>query len=797
MMVIIKCALIIFFFYPSIACQTIDTIYIKDLERELSITDYIYFYEDPDSRIGIEDIIKINGEIGFNKIPGNNLNFGYIKSTYWLTFTVRNQLSYPVQYVIQIANPDLDHVRFYELVNNELTRTIETGELYDISTRDIYDRNFLFKVNIEPGKVYTYYISVNNNGHALFIPVSLIEKNYFEIKNYKNEIASWFIYGLFLFIFIFSIYLFRTSKDFLNLYYAFFVLFTAIFFIYYDGYVSYLNPPEWVSNTKFLFPGLLTVFLLSFTQVFVKSYNKFKGFVKLANPLKIVALVSVTFYFFKYPVFLITDVGVPLIVLLSLIVIIILSILTLRRKYSPSVLFLTGFCFSFFGLAIHILKEITVLPYTFFTEIAMKLGFIIQCILLTIAVLERFRIQQENSKKTIQESYEKIQDQKNELIKVNTELEKLSVVASETENSVAIYDINGNMEWCNAGFERLYDVTFEELAKNKRHNIRDIINHDNLETLVNFSIENKQAVFFENMIQTSKKKQVWLQTTITPYISKESNLTKLIAIDSDISELKLYERNLTIAKEKAEESDRLKTSFLANMSHEIRTPLNGIMGFGDLLKRSDLSKEKKNRYLNIIDRNGQQLLRLIDDILDISLIESNQLKMNITEFDINSVMDDMLDYFSLYKKEIQKDNVELKLIKHFKENSYLIKSDPDRLKQVLSNLINNAFKFTEKGKVSFGYSFEDSYLKFFVEDSGPGVSKTSTESLFKRFRQGEESLKRKYGGAGLGLSISKGIIEILGGKIWHDESYKEGARFYFTLSATRSNSRNKNSASKV
>jgi signal transduction histidine kinase len=771
---------IVAFIFSRINCQNSDTIRIINDKKEINIVGDIYFLEDPGNNLNIEDITKAAGELKFRKNTRSNLNFGYPTSTFWLKFIVKNSMEKSVSYIIQIANPDLDFISFYEFQDDTLSRKTETGEMYNISTRDIYHRNFLFSINLMPGKSYTYYISANNGGHSFFIPVSLVEKQYFEIRNNKAELTNWLIYGLFIFIFIFSIYLHRSTKDIVNLYYAFYVLFATVFFIYYDGYVSFLNPPRWISNTKFLFPSLLTVFLLSFTQVFVKSYNRFKGFVKLANPLKILALISVSFYFFRYPVFLITDIGVPLIVLVTFIVIIILSMLTLKRSYSPSILILTGFCFSFSGLVIHELKETTVLPSTFFTEISMKLGFTLQCILLTIAVLERFRLQQEDAKRTIQDSYEKIQDQKDQLLVINAELEKLSVVASETENSVAIYDIEGNMEWCNAGFERLYDTTLEELKRNGKHNISDIIAHGNIKPLIDYSIVNKQPVFFENTIKTKKKKEVWLQTTITPYISRESNLTKLITIDSDISELKLYERNLTHAKEKAEESDRLKTAFLANMSHEIRTPLNGIIGFGWLLKKNDLPVYKRKRYLEIIDKNGEQLLKLIDDILDISLIESNQLKITIAEFELNKIMDETYEYFQLYKKNIQKDCIVLNILKPDKK-SYNIKSDPDRLKQVLNNLLNNAFKYTEKGFVNFGYIIKNSNLEFFVEDSGPGVDENNRPLLFQRFAQGEETLKRSHGGAGLGLSISKGIIELLGGKIWYDEKYKKGARFCFTL----------------
>ena len=190
--------------------------------------------------------------------------------------------------------------------------------------------------------------------------------------------------------------------------------------------------------------------------------------------------------------------------------------------------------------------------------------------------------------------------------------------------------------------------------------------------------------------------------------------------------------------------------------------------------------------------DADRLKKLIDDILDISLIESNQLKTYIKEFNINKVIDETYEFFKLYKKNIQKDNIELDVIKYFSQDSFLIESDPDRIKQVLNNLINNAFKFTEKGKISFGYLLEHSYLEFFVEDSGTGIREVQKESLFKRFTQGEETLKRKHGGAGLGLSISKGIIELLGGKIRYDDSYKEGARFCFTLPVTKSNLKIKN-----
>ncbi len=760
------------------ALSEMPQIEISSEKKHLSLISHIYTYNDESGKLTINEVKELKDKFIRNK--AKSLNFGYSSSSHWLYFSIRNISPSTLNYIISIANPDLNIIEFYEFTD-KTSRKILTGETADFRSRDVVHNHFLFNISLEPDKVYDYYFKINSEGEANYVPIHLQEERFFRMEDEKEKIIKWSIYGLLIFVVIFNFYLYKSTRDIINFHYAFYILFGALFLIISDGYHSYLNIPWLTNRSKTIIPAITAIFLLNFSQIFLETKKKWPLINNVFNFLKICAALLAIFYFFKFPLFVVSLIGIPITVMVTFSVILIGSVFSFNKNYLPSIFFLSAFFFMLFGVFIFQLKEFGILPSSTLFENSIRIGMTIEAILLTIAVLERFRIQQENSKKTIQESYEKIQDQKNELVKVNTELEKLSLVASETENSVAIYDINGNIEWCNAGFERLYDTTFDELLKNGSFNIRNIINHDNIEQLLDFSIENTQAVFFENMIKTKKKKQVWLQTTITPYFSRETNLTKLIAIDSDISELKLYERNLTTAKEKAEESDRLKTSFLANMSHEIRTPLNGIIGFSDLLKRDDLTQEKRIRYFNIIDANGQQLLNLIDDILDISLIESNQLKISITEFDINAVMDEIFEYYNLYKETTGKANIEFSLYKGYKEGGYLLKSDPDRLRQVLSNLINNAFKITEKGKISFGYAPDNSCLKFFVEDSGPGISNTQKDTLFKRFRQGEETLKRKHGGAGLGLSISKGIIDLLGGNIWHDESYKEGARFYFTL----------------
>jgi signal transduction histidine kinase len=249
-----------------------------------------------------------------------------------------------------------------------------------------------------------------------------------------------------------------------------------------------------------------------------------------------------------------------------------------------------------------------------------------------------------------------------------------------------------------------------------------------------------------------------------------------------------FERELKKALVRAEEADRLKTLFLANMSHEIRTPLNGILGFSDLLRSQIVPEDKINRYIEIIHQSGQQLLTIIDDILDISMIESNQIKIHKVSFSLNNLMKVTQEFFITYLKAENRDNLLLEYSNDRPDGEDKLCTDPGRLQQILNNLIKNAVKFTEKGKVKFGYKIKEEWVEFFVEDTGIGVIREFQEKVFERFTQSEETFKRNYGGTGLGLAISKGIVDCLGGKIWLDKTYTQGALFCFNLPYTNEES---------
>jgi PAS domain S-box-containing protein len=253
---------------------------------------------------------------------------------------------------------------------------------------------------------------------------------------------------------------------------------------------------------------------------------------------------------------------------------------------------------------------------------------------------------------------------------------------------------------------------------------------------------------------------------------------KFAVVFNDITDKKRFESELIKAKEKAEESDTLKTAFLHNISHEIRTPLNAIVGFSGFLRDPKISPEKHGKFADIIIQSSDQLLSIIDDIMKISTLEAGQEKVNLTEFELNSRLKFLYNQFLI---KAGKQNIELKIKLSEPDAQFYITSDETKLTQVLNNLIGNAIKFTKHGHVYFGYLLKDNELEFFVEDTGIGIPAQMHEEIFKRFRQVETTVTRIYDGSGLGLSISKAYIELLGGRIWLNSKLGEGSTFYFTL----------------
>ncbi|MGF7141058.1 PAS domain S-box protein [Roseimarinus sediminis] len=365
-----------------------------------------------------------------------------------------------------------------------------------------------------------------------------------------------------------------------------------------------------------------------------------------------------------------------------------------------------------------------------------------------------------------------------ERIKTEEQLRTLTVAINQSPNSIVITNKKGIIEYVNPVIEKLSGYKKEELlGQNPRIFSSGKTSKEEYKELWETISSGK---VWQGEFQNKKKNGTlfWESATISPVFNGKGKITHYLAIREDITAQKKMTLELIAAKEKAEESDRLKTSFLANMSHEIRTPMNSIMGFASLLPEEE-SKELMCQYANIIVRNSEQLVHIIDDIVLYSRLQTRLLQNIASEFNVSDLINDIKQSFNL--PEFNMKGIELiGHVENGKEGS--IKTDYDKLRQIFTNLVANSYKYTDQGSITLGAVAKDKQLCFYVQDTGIGIPEKEKEKVFERFFRGSNASRSNIGGTGLGLSIVKELVELLGGKIWVESEEGKGSTFYFTLS---------------
>ncbi len=376
----------------------------------------------------------------------------------------------------------------------------------------------------------------------------------------------------------------------------------------------------------------------------------------------------------------------------------------------------------------------------------------------------------------VHRAYNEVQEKKIRH-RVELELQKHSRAVEQSPNSVIITDTKGMIEYVNPSAIKLSGYTKAELVGKKQQIFSSSENPEDEYLMIWENLNTGKM--WQGEFRNRKKNGAfyWESATISPIWDNNGKITNFVTIKEDITDRKKLTQDLIAAKEKAEESDRLKTAFLNNISHEIRTPLNAIVGFSDFLNDPDLDTNTRKQYTDIIIQNSDQLLAIISAIVSISTIEAGQEKVTPTEMNLNSTLKLVYDQFN---DTARKHNVTLNMIPYLPYEERIV-TDEIKVVQILTNLVSNAVKFTNKGHVNFGYIVKNNELEFFVEDTGIGIPTDMREDIFTRFRQVESTMARQYGGTGLGLSISKAYVELLGGKIWVNSELGRGSTFYFTL----------------
>ncbi len=254
--------------------------------------------------------------------------------------------------------------------------------------------------------------------------------------------------------------------------------------------------------------------------------------------------------------------------------------------------------------------------------------------------------------------------------------------------------------------------------------------------------------------------------------------TTLLGISQVITKRKQVEFELIKAKEKAEESDKLKSSFLANMSHEIRTPMNGILGFTEILKDPFLEQHLRVKYIDLVEKSGYRMLNIINDLIDISKIESGQMEMHLSAVNVKNVVKYIFNFFKL---EVFQNKMDFIIDIPNDNNDITITTDLEKVYAVFSNLVKNAIKYSTAGSITIGYKQKEHFIEYFVKDTGLGIDENMIEKIFDRFVQSKDDRKVRVEGAGLGLSICKAYIEMLGGQLWVESKISEGSTFFFTI----------------
>lgn len=353
----------------------------------------------------------------------------------------------------------------------------------------------------------------------------------------------------------------------------------------------------------------------------------------------------------------------------------------------------------------------------------------------------------------------------------------LSKAIKNTPIGVLITSPEGVIEFVNPEFEKISQRSNEDLLGRTFPPFFDI-EKSPLKKSIEEALLGK--VFQEEMsIVLFNNSPNWYSVSAAPVFNRNGSVAHVIFVFDDINQRKEFEKEMMISKKKAEESDRLKSAFLSNLSHEIRTPLNAILGFSSLLNNSTISADEKLDIPNQLLHHSNLLLDIINDLIDISAIETNQLVIKKGECQLNKLL---VNTFNEFLKENGKKNLKTYIKLGVAEESFTILTDGERLSQVVRHLLSNAIKFTNNGFVEFGYTFKDpGTLMFYVVDSGLGLDSQEKEFIFSAFRQADDSKTRSYNGLGLGLAIAKNIIERLGGKIWVNSTKNQGSTFFFTL----------------
>lgn len=759
-----------------------NNIIVSDTIENYSFIDKLYLYEDKTNSMTINDII--NNKVILQKVHPNNVNYGFTYSKYWLKYTVFNPTNKQENLIYSIQYPFIKDIVFYKVNNGSIVDSIRSGMSYVNKKDYIKHRNYIFPIEVKSKEYTDIYISIYNEGNTIDIPMIMQPYKKFIEEDNIDILFYGLYFGAILFIILFNLFYNFALNEKISIYYTLYILFATIYVFNLSG----IGKVVFFGNTSSMFfyvsaasLFLINFCLLTFSSHFlaIKSFSK-KTFttIKIFKYFQLsLCIYSIAIYYSGlqeyFTISLLATISPPI----SFLILFYASILAIKNKITHANFFITAYLVGFSGIIIFVFKQISILPESFVTHYALHVSFFLESLIFFFAFLLRIRSQRNKQQKQLIEKNKKIEHQKSKLITINKELEKLSIVARETNNSIIVFNNMGNALWVNQSFEELHP----NIKSVKNMPISKIYNNTNLHEIIENCIKNKKSHRFNSQKKINGQ-YIYIQTNLTPTFDEYDTIQNFIAIDSNITQLIETQEELNIAKNKAEQANKLKTAIMTNVSHELRTPLNAIIGFTDIILFKNVKEDKLEQFIKLINANGLKLLDQIEGLLDIVRIETGDVSTEKSDFEINQIIKELHQHFDLVRKNESKNNIEI-ITDIAKDDSFKIHSDKRILKQIFSHLLNNAIKFTNKGHIKFGYTLSSTQttIHFFIEDTGIGINENDIAVALESFRQVDDSVTREFGGTGIGLSIANGLTKLLGGSLEINGEKGVGTRITFKV----------------
>lgn len=709
----------VFFISSSLSCQE-NIIYNGNIPI-MSISSKMELFEDKNSQLTVSQIVNSNIS-GFTYMVEGIPSFSYTKSTIWCRFKISN-ISNKDCY-LEVAPPILNNVVLYEIMENDIDSTCKGSLIPSVLPEDFLSVNHLFKLNPDA----KYYLLKVKSDTKLFIDTKIGNYDSIIAKSSRNELIQGCYAGLIIMIFLYNLFLFYTNKRSIYIYYVLHLFNSAIFFLYISGYGNMFIWPNWINSYFTIVMSLGFILSIIFVYHFLDAKIRLHGLNKVLKFLITVLFLNALTGYFISP--RLAGILLNYIGLAGITTIMIGSFILSKKGFAHARTFLYAWAFYLAGIGIQSLQSLNFIDTNLFSSNAMQIGSALEIILLSLAIGNKIKYYKEEKEKAAAKEKQLLTEKKLLLSVKKEELEKKLL-----EQTEILYLKNKKLK--------------EQHKKIK--SIHKKISEQNIDYL-----KYNDLLAAKNKIITNQNQE--LRT-------HKNNLEKLI--DEKTGELQE-------AAIKAETADQLKTAFLQDFSHEIRTPMNAISGFASLLSTIEKNDESYERYVNIINDHTDNLLELIENIVDYSRIEAGTLSLKKVKFDPRVMFSQLSDKLLKQLKSQKKTDIKLELIKP-SEKDIRIFLDYNRLWKIIYQIADNAIKYTEEGSIQFGYNIPDgtNKIKLFVKDTGPGINKEDCKFVYESFRKMGSHKSKLKGGMGLGLSLVKGLVELMDGKIHLDTYTKE------------------------